>query len=525
MVRGYGVGPPMSLEALTNSSDIIFKGTVVSNKTESDTFAFPSIMGFATHETDFKVISIIKGQNGEIPLRFLNYERDSGLGMAPYEREYYHFEPGRTYIVFAKRSRNPQFFQQISMFQSPKEAEGVLLCANDNALPSSSIKDIFWLELTALLKSTDGNDVVYAIDQLDEMSGGGSRLTGVSDFDRKSVLGTVHKFVADRDPNVAQEAIGVIGSHNPFMSEGEGREASWLVTVGSAKLPGFAPMQRTENIGGKLYWKDLVSIANSKADATTRALAISALGLTREPSLRPYVLQWLPDRSPAVRSSATVLLADFSTLATHDRIAILARDTSASVRTAAAREIGFAQQVTASDVAAKLITDPDAGVRKMAAMSLLTFSPDNNEVAKIFRANLDNREFEPLFLIALASNNAGPYLDALAKAIEEKPTPTNGWGGNTDLAAWEVLFKYLEGQPLDEIRSGKFNRYLDAMEKVGNYSSSYPRDIYAFYVQRGMTDRAKAFRSKADKAVTYDLDQYFRQVDQQFRKVEASPSP
>ena len=513
----------MSLEALTNNSDIIFKGTVISSGAANEKSGFPSVMGFVTQETDFKIVSIIKGETTGSPLRFVHYERDSTRGLSPYEPQYYHFEPGRTYMVFAKKSVRGQIFKQISMFQSEKEDQGVLLCANDNSEIVSSVKDIFWFELMALLKSTNGNDVVYAIDQLDDMSGGGSGLSGLSEFDRKTVIGVLRKFMTNSDPKIAREAIGVVGSHNPYMSTV--REASWLVTVGSAKLPGFAPMERTENTGGKLYWKELVSIANSKADATTRALAISALGLTREPSLRPYLVQWLSDRNAAMRSSATVLLADFPTLASHERIAILAGDTSAAVRTATAREIGFAQQVTASDIAASLITDPDAGVRKMAAMSLLTFPPDNNEVAKVFSANLDNREFEPLFLIALSSNDAGPYLDALAKAIEEKPTPTNGWGGNTDLAAWEILFKYLQNQPFDEIRSGKFNRYLDAMEKVGSYSSTYPRDIYAFYVQRGMTDRAKAFRSKADKAVTYDLDQYFEQVDQQFKQVEASPSP
>jgi hypothetical protein len=58
------------------------------------------------------------------------------------------------------------------------------------------------------------------------------------------------------------------------------------------------------------------------------------------------------------------------------------------------------------------------------------------------------------------------------------------------------------------------DRYLDAMEKVGNYSSSEPRDIYAFYVQRGMTERAQKFCEAARKAVSYDLDYYFKQVDE-----------
>ena len=52
------------------------------------------------------------------------------------------------------------------------------------------------------------------------------------------------------------------------------------------------------------------------------------------------------------------------------------------------------------------------------------------------------------------------------------------------------------------------------MEKVGNYSSSEPRDIYAFYVQRGMTERAKKFRQAAKTAVSYDLEYYFKQVDE-----------
>ena len=51
------------------------------------------------------------------------------------------------------------------------------------------------------------------------------------------------------------------------------------------------------------------------------------------------------------------------------------------------------------------------------------------------------------------------------------------------------------------------------MEKVGNYSSSEPRDIYAFYLQRDMKDRAKKFREMANKAAMYDLDYYFREVD------------
>ena len=60
--------------------------------------------------------------------------------------------------------------------------------------------------------------------------------------------------------------------------------------------------------------------------------------------------------------------------------------------------------------------------------------------------------------------------------------------------------------------AGKLDRYLDALEAVGQYGSSEPCSVYAFYLQRGMADRAKNFRAKANKAAGYDLDQYFKMV-------------
>ena len=99
--------------------------------------------------------------------------------------------------------------------------------------------------------------------------------------------------------------------------------------------------------------------------------------------------------------------------------------------------------------------------------------------------------------------------------MEEKTTPRNWWGGEIPaFTAWKILFNYLQNQPADTVRSGKFDRYLGAMEKVGNYSSSEPRDIYAFYLQRGLAERARTFREAAKKAASYDLDYFFKMVDQ-----------
>jgi hypothetical protein len=179
-----------------------------------------------------------------------------------------------------------------------------------------------------------------------------------------------------------------------------------------------------------------------------------------------------------------------------------------------ARAAGFGQQVDAVVTLATLLADKETKVRTAAAMSLLSFSPKDNAIAAVFRANLENEEFKPLFLIALARENPVPYLDALATAVEQRSEPKNWWGGQIPaFAAWEILFRYLQPQSPQTLRSGKLDRYLDAIEKVGNYSSSEPRDIYAFYVQRDMTERAQKYRQAAKKAVSYDLDYYFKQVD------------
>jgi hypothetical protein len=40
------------------------------------------------------------------------------------------------------------------------------------------------------------------------------------------------------------------------------------------------------------------------------------------------------------------------------------------------------------------------------------------------------------------------------------------------------------------------------------------RDVYAFFILSGMTDRAKNFRERATKASSYNVDYFFKLVDQ-----------
>jgi hypothetical protein len=236
--------------------------------------------------------------------------------------------------------------------------------------------------------------------------------------------------------------------------------------------------------------------------------------LVREPSLKEPIVRWLADPDPAIRGAATLLLADFPGAESCKRLALLAGDTAPEVRVRVAHAVGFGQQAEAVDTLVRLLADPESKVRTAAAMSLLSFSPKNKAAAAAFRANLDNEEFKPLFLIALARENSAQYLDALATTVEQPSEPKNWWGGQIPaFTAWEILFRHLQAQPPESLRSGKLDRYLDAIEKVGNYSSSEPRDIYAFYLQRNMTERAQRYRDAAKKAASYELDYYFKQVD------------
>ena len=257
------------------------------------------------------------------------------------------------------------------------------------------------------------------------------------------------------------------------------------------------------------------SIGSAKHSAETRALAIRALGLVREPALRQSIDRWLGDTEPVVRASATVLLADYPGPATDPQLTVLAGDNEPVVRACVALAICYSQRNELAGLLGRLLADKGAEVRRVATMSLLSFSPRNEAVERVLRANLGNVEFQPLFLNALARENAEPYLADLAKVVEQKTNPLISVSGQIPaLMAWEILFKYLQAQPAITLRSGKLDRYLDALEQVGDYSSSQPRDVYAFYILSDMTDRAKKFRERATKASPHDLDYFFKLVDQ-----------
>ena len=501
------------LEEIETKADIIFKGTAVSNEPSRDKWFEPSA-NFVVEETEFKVISAIKGDDLGGIVRFHHYDLKPKLRGA-WGPQFYHFEPGRAYVVFAKKAGTPAIFRQLWVNSNRGiRDQGALLCLDNSPVTARTVKEVFWTELTAMLKSVVVSDLAYAIHQLDEMSSVEKNYDRTQDFDRGEVLKAVHGLMMNGDPQVAQAAIALVGSENPYLIDWHAQ--SWLATVGSAEVPGFSRMDpKKRNIGGELYWKELRAVADGKVPDATRALAIRALGLVREPALKSEIDRWVADAVPAVRASATLLLADYPGADAGRQLTALAGDPAPAVRKSAAYASGFAQRAELVDVLARLLSDNEPDVRCAAAMSLLSFSPKDEAIAKVFRANLDNLEFAPLFLNALAAENPKPYLDAISRVVVERPDPRNWPGGQVPAyTAWIILYKYLETQPVEDLRSGKHDRYLDVMEKVHISSSSTPCYIYAFYLRHGMTVRAKRYREAAKKEATYDLDHFFDAVDQ-----------
>lgn len=512
--EAYVVGPAVNLEKLSEEADIIFKATALSSATVEDNW-FKPVDCYEAWETKFRVVHVIKGVKQEQTLRFRHYDTSRRLTMLmSFQPQFYHFEPGRSYLVFAKQTDTTGEFRQLWPNHTGKSDQGVLLCANDFAPASPKLRDVIWNELLAMLQSPNVEDTIYGIRQIDQMSVMPGRYEFTKDFERAEVLKAVGGLLNHANPTIVHAAITEIGSYNPYLKDESA--PYWLATVGSAVVPGLGKMDlNMKNLGGERYWQELIRIADGRAPSETRALAIRSLGRANKPAVLDAVSRWIQDSDPAVRASATLLLADFPETDTSVHFSKLVTDVAPEVRACAAYGIGFTQCFKLAGSLGILLLDKDDKVRRAASLSLLSFSTKHDEIAQVFRENLSNEEFSPLFLNALAADQPEAYLEPLAKVVEEKTWPKNWAGGEIPaLTAWNILFLFLQAQPAQAIRDGLYDRQLEALEKGYSTGAAEPRDLYAFYLQREMEEKARAYRIAAQKAVTYDLSRAFDAVDQ-----------
>lgn len=149
------------------------------------------------------------------------------------------------------------------------------------------------------------------------------------------------------------------------------------------------------------------------------------------------------------------------------------------------------------------------------------FSLEHNRAE--LRARLHHPQFRSLFVNALARKTPQAYLPDLCEIIHKGLQPQDWWGGRIPWGvSWELLFRHAQEQTKEKPKRGDLEKVFDALEAPASgmadgprfFSSSEPRDLYALYVQRGLTDRAKRFRAACKKALSYDIDYYFKMVDE-----------
>jgi hypothetical protein len=492
------VGPAVPLDELASKVDLVCKATVVADRPVTDAW-FEPIAGYEVREAELRVVSVIKGTAPSV-IRFHHYAELPLGGMS--FRQGYTFAAGRTYIVFATQGADGTH-RQWSKSRTAKPDQGVLLAVDAKPHRGTTAREAVWAELLALLESADDTDVLEAIRQLDELSGG--RRTQLKDFDRSKALAAICPQLASSKVTVATGAVTVFGADSPYFDDSHA--PFWFAGIGKGSIPGIGAATRSAHPAADVAVKELLDLTAAGMTPQLRALAIRTVAPLSAVSAA-MVSEWLRDPNVEVRQAAVLASAE-----RRDRVAITAAssDSSPDIRHAAALAIGFAQDPKLVPLLDTLLHDPEAKVRTAAALSLVAFAP--GDAQQVLKANLA-LEFRPLFINALARADPQPYLPLLAEVIEQRLQPENWWGGFIPAGdSWAILYGFVKSRPSDELTSGKLDRSLDALERMQWFSSSEPRALYALYLSRGLPARAQQLREATRKSLTYDIDYFFDMAD------------
>jgi len=514
---GDAIGPPPTFEELENRGILIFKGTALSSQPVQAS-ALPMETGLDSVETRFHIVSLVKGQIDGSTIRFHHYETPSGSFFGMWSPETYHFQNGRTYLVVTGQQEGTDGAIQFQTHTSMTGGDGVLLCVDARPVSGSKLKDITWNELLNLLQDHDDKDAVYAITRLKQLSAPPSsprhfdarHFGELAEFTQRDVMDAVHGLISSPDDEVAQAAIDVIANDNPYTEKGD--VLGWLSAVGGNRSFQALPLDPNYvNPGAQLYGRELLSVATGTAAPLTRAKAIAAIGPGRPLDPRhdawAPLFGWLSDPSPDVRRSAALMTADYGeSYYLKGEFPRLAADPSPEVRRALALAIGFGQRLHAFHLLPALLADPDAKVRQAAAASLCSFPIKNATASAFFRDNLNQPEFGPLFLIALAGDNPADHLDELARAVMAHRSVSN-WDGdrNTTEACRKILYDYLRTVPFDQLHADNFNGLFDALDTVTPNCEGETINLYRFYLNRGLRERAQKLRQNMESIAPAEM--------------------
>lgn len=525
----YPVAPAATLAELEAEAEVVFKGQVVGVKA-APADALREVAGFRATLTRFRVIQVHKGklpagtgeqaEDAARDVTFLHYTpiQSAARNYAP---QSYQFRDGRCYWVFAKHSQEGPGLTHLREHHRTIEDQGVVLAADSQPRAERSVKAIVWAELTGLLRSKELADIQYGIEHLNQLTGGPA-WSEVREFSRNDLLDVLAPLLDHDDPRVLAAALDVLGSESPYGTPGD--YPFVFVSLGAGHLPGLSQRPLRENLGGRKFGAKLLELAgSSNRPAATRGRALRALGWCDRPEWVPSLLELSRSNEPEVAEAALLVLSDYVDQRPSEVTRALeqfADDARDPLRRGVAHAVGFAREPRLLRLLEPALKDKSPEVQQAAALSLLSY-PLEQSKAMLLR-HRDHPQYRSLFINALALNDPQPYLRELGEIIRQGETPRNWWGGSTPWGvSWELVFCFVRDQAQAELRGGKFDAALDALESPLDvqpsprfYSSSLPRDLYALYVRNRLRGRAMSFRKRCVKRLSYDIDRFFAEVDQ-----------
>lgn len=528
------IRPHGRLEEFAAAADLVFKGRVISTRAITNA-AFPDWGN--PRATEFKVISVLKGNVRTNRISFLHMTGGPVFWNGSSPPPVFHFEAGQSYLVFAVRADKSDWLYAPSSKEIFKPDEfrqlmkGEIACRTLDArrLAKLPVKEAGWVELNRLLNDSNPSNQLYAIGKLDCLSlagRGDDEWSRSRDFKRTTVLRALLHVLASRNDQVACRAL------NCFVT-------------GPDSTANVAPFAGT-----------LIRIANQGPSSNRRLNAIDALSGIDGPMVSNSLSHLLKDPDENVRLGAVRLLPRFPDPFAEDALRDAADDESANVRSVVADVIGGGTYEPCLPVLVKLFHDPagrdklippttldflQAGqrlnnigdVHTAAGYALVKFAP--GQVAAILQTNLNDPGFHINFVAKLAQGDTEPwlpelvgilearraYIDDVAKSPPNDPRKYSGPGGEgalligTYTKCWEDIRQYLLKKPPAELASGKYDRYMDELEKMVRPVSGCPgcsvqeaRWLYQLYWTKHQTERAAKLRHQYDKTEGWWFDDF-----------------
>lgn len=521
------------LDRIIAQTDLVFKGRVISSRAESNAY-FPS--WGKPHATKFHLVTVLKGDVSTNALIFWHCTEGPnawGGGAMP---SWYQLEIGKSYLVFARRLDKEDY-----LFTAVPDAakrtnecrqlyrDGVIRTLDDRPLSDLTISNAVWVELNRLLNDASPSNQLYAIETLDGMSREGwwqERGWAPGDFlNREAVLRTMIPLMTNINEQIACRAIDCFATpSNPVV-----------------KLAPFS--------------NNLIQVANTSPSSKVRLTAIVSLSGIECEAVSNSLAFLLNDSDENIRAGAIRLLSRFPQSFAEHSLRKGADDQSPNVRSVVADVIGDVKYENLLPILVKLFNDPvgktnlikpltidylKAGqrwsnigdVHTSAGMALVKFPP--NQVAGILKSNLDDPGFHINFVAKLAQGDTEPWLPELASILELRMAYVDDvlkspWDDprrfsdpssdriltGTYTKCWEDIRQYLLKQSPADLASGKYDEYLDLLEKtirtVPGCSACCvqpARWLYELLWTKGLTKRVGELRQKYDKTDGWWFDDF-----------------